>query len=245
MQGLLASFGPAAATDGSGRYSVMLFPGKYRIVIVPEGATDNASAMPGAPPNRLSAITELTQQNIGTEPTQALDLTAAPTRIIEGVATAGISGGAAQGANLEAYPVLGTSSGVLNGVLSASTTPPAASIAVDDSNGHFRLVLDPGLYDFALKPAAKSNFAWWLYPNVRVVPVPMHAGTLDPQLAFPVPLGGTITITMPDRTSQPLRNATLKAYARTPYDGVTQVGTARTDDMGRYDLPLPPGFYTP
>jgi hypothetical protein len=75
--------------------------------------------------------------------------------------------------------------------------------------------------------------------------MPGQGGALDPQLLYPVPLGGTITVTMPDRSSQPLRNATLKAYALTPYDDVTQVGTARTDDMGRYYLALPPGFYVP
>jgi hypothetical protein len=242
--GLLASFGPATATDGSGRYTTRLFPGNYRVIIVPEGAADSASVMPGGPP-RASAITELTQ-SIGTDATQTIDLTAAPTRVIQGVATAGFSGGPAQGANLEAYPLLGTS-GVVKGVLSDSTTPPSVSVAVDDSNGHFNLVLDPGYYDFALKPAPSSNFAWWLFPNVYVLPaeMPGQGGALDPQLLYPVPLGGTITVTMPDRSSQPLRNATLKAYALTPYDDVTQVGTARTDDMGRYYLALPPGFYVP
>jgi hypothetical protein len=116
---------------------------------------------------------------------------------------------------------------------------------VDDSNGRFSLVLDPGDYDFALQPAPTSNFGWWLLPNVRVVPSQQagQVGMINPQLAYPVPLGGTITVTMPDKTSQPLRNATLKAYAQA--DGrVTQVGMAHTDDMGRYYLPLPPGFFT-
>jgi hypothetical protein len=246
--GLFASFGPATTTDESGHYSTRLFSGSYRVFIVPEGAADNGMTVSGANSSRESAITELTL-NVGSESMQTVDLTAAPIRIIEGFATAGISGGAAQGANLEASPLLVTSSNVLDGVLSPGATPAPASIAVDDTTGHFRLVLDPGFYDFALKPAASSNFAWWIHPNVHVLTEPpSQAGPFEPQLPYPVPLGGTITVAMQDRTSQPLRNATVKAYARVPLDGgggVIQVATARTDDMGRYYLALPPGFSLP
>jgi hypothetical protein len=245
--GLPASFGPATATDDSGHYTTRLFSGTYRVVIVPEGAADNAMPVSGANPTRSSAITELTL-TVGPESTQSVDLTATPTRIIEGAATAGVSGRVAQGANLEAFPFLVNSPSILDVVRFPGATPAPASVAVDDTNGRFSLVLDPGFYDFTLKPAATSNFAWWLFPNVHVVPsdMPNQIGTFDPQLPYPVPLGGTLTVAMADRTSQPLRNATVKAYGRVPFDGgVIQVGATRTDDMGRYYLALPPGFYDP
>jgi hypothetical protein len=243
--GLPASFGPATATDASGRYTTKLYPGLYHVVIVPEGSPDDGTT-PNSGATRHTAITELNLLKIGADSTQTVDLTAMPIRSIQGVATAGPSGVVAQGANLEAYPLLNSSSDVLTGVLFPTTTLPSASVAVNDTNGHFKLVLDPGYYDFALKPAASSNFAWWIFPSVHVLPeAPTQVTPFDPQLPYPVPLGGTITVTMPDNTSQPLRNATLNAYALTPYDGVTQVGMARTDDMGRYYVAIPPDFYIP
>jgi hypothetical protein len=241
--GLPAAFGPAVTTDAAGRYTTKLFPGGYHVVVIPEGATDNGSAVPGANPARPWALTEC-DQTISSDATQVLDLTVDPTRIIQGVASAGAPGTVAQGATLEAAPLIDSSSGVLHAVLSPSISPARASVDVDDKNGTFTLVLDPGHYDFFLKPAAASNFAWWILPDVTVVTadMPGQIGTVNPQLLYPVPLGGTITVTMQDRTSQPLRNATIQAYARTPFDAVTQVGTGRTDDMGRYTLALPPGF---
>jgi len=65
--------------------------------------------------------------------------------------------------------------------------------------------------------------------------------TINPELLYPVPLEGTVTVAMQDK-AQPLRNATIQAYARTPQGNVTQVGIARTDDMGRYKLALPPDW---
>jgi hypothetical protein len=244
IQGLPAAFGPAAATDETGRYTTRLFPGSYRVIIVPEGADDNIPA--SAKPARPWALTER-QQTIGTEPTQVVDMTVARTRVIEGFATAGIADGPAQGATLEASPLDTTPLGVLGKVFTPPVSPSKASVAVDDSNGHFSLILDPGYYDFVLKPATTSNFAWWIFPSVRVLTAeqPGQVGTFDPQLLYPVPLKGIITVTMPDKTAQPLRNAIVQAYARTPAGNVTQVGTARTDDMGRYYVALPPSFYSP
>jgi hypothetical protein len=240
--GLPAAYGPAVTTDVSGRYAVELFPGTYRIVIVPEGATDDGSVVPGANSPRQLALTER-QHKIESEPTQTLDLIAAKTRAIEGVATAGPDGVPAQGATLEASPLRDSALGVLRGVLAAPSTPARASAPVDDATGKFTLVLDPGDYDFALKPAAASNFAWWILPAIHVLTseMPGRVDAIYPQLSYPVPLGGTISVTMQDKTSQPLRNAIVQAYALTE-GKVTQVATARTDDMGRYRLALPPAF---
>jgi hypothetical protein len=200
--------------------------------------------VPGANPTRRWAVTD-DERSIASDANQTLDITVAPTRIIEGVATAGPAGLPAQGATLEATPLIAGSSNVLRTLITPPRISPArASVSVDTS-GKFTLVLDPGYYDFALKPAAASNFAWWILPTVHVVTadMPGQIGRIDPQLLYPVPLGGTITVTIPNKPPLPLRNATVQAYARTPLgDNVTQVGTARTDDMGRYQLALPPAF---
>jgi hypothetical protein len=243
---LVAAFGPTVTTDAAGRYTTKLFPGEYRIVVVPEGASDDGSAVAGANPARQWALTKQ-EQIIGSDVMQVVDLTVERTRSIEGVASAGAAGVPAQGATLEAAPFMDSSAGVLGNVISPPISPARASVPVDDTNGKFTLVIDPGLYDLSLKPAAASNFAWWILPKVSVAPASMPGlGRVDPQLLYPVPLEGTITVTMQDKTSppttQPLRNATVQAYARSPRGSVIQVGIARTDDMGRYRVALPPGF---
>jgi hypothetical protein len=243
--GLPAAFGPAVTTDAAGRYTTKLFPGEYQVVVIPEGATDDGSTVPGANADRAWALTQRTR-TISTDAMQTLDVTVAPPRIIEGVATAGTSDAPAQGATLEATPVSASSAGVLRAVISPPITPASASALIKDDSGKFKLILDPGDYDFTLKPAAASNFAWWILPSVTVADeAPAQPRLVNAQLLYPVPFDGTIAV-MTDRTAQPLRNATVQAYAttRSPHGEivVTQVGAARTDDMGRYYLALPPGF---
>jgi hypothetical protein len=239
----LSIFGSAVTTDANGNYQAKLFHGEYRVIVIPDGATDDGKAAPGANLAREWALT-VRQEIVGLEPTQVLDLAVLPVRFIDGMASAGRSGVVAQGATLEAAPVVARSAGVVRAVIDPAISPARASIPVSDETGKFRLVLDPGDYDISLRPAAASNFAWWILPRVTVfaTDVPGHIGTLNPQLFYPVPLEGTITVSMPDKTSQPLRNATVQAYARSPRDSVVTVGITRTDDTGHYYVGLPPDF---
>ena len=244
FQGLFAAFGPTVPTDSAGLYTAQLLPGKYRVVVVPEGASDNGSVVAGANPGRLWALSEREQVIVGLDATQTLDLTVERTSILEGVASAGPGKVPAQGATLEAAPLAADASNVLQTLLSPPIARARARVAVNDDNGKFTLALDPGEYELALKPAAASNFAWWILPKIRISDTPGQIDTVNPQLLYPVPVEGTITVSMPDKTSQPLRNATVQAHARTPQGNVTQVGIARTDDAGRYHLALPPAFGT-
>lgn len=242
FRALIAAYSPTVTTDESGRYSIKLFPGSYRIVVVPDGATDNGTVVASANTARTWALTEQ-EGTIGADASQTLDLTVTPIRTIEGTATAGAGHSVAQGATLEAAPLIASSSDVLRTLLRPVIAPAPASVPVNDESGKFSLAVDPGYYDLTLKPADTSHFAWWILPAVHVL-TPDMAGpvaTINPELLYPVPLSGTITV-MQDKTSQPLRNATVQAYAPTPEGGVTQVGIARTDDMGRYRLALPPAF---
>ena len=236
--GLPAAYGRAVPTDPGGGYATKLFPGTYRVVVIPEGATADAKKW---------ALTEQQVEVIGSGPTQTVDVTVAQARVLEGMASAGRDNVPAQGATLEAAPRLESSPGVWSGLTSPPTPPAQASVPVDDTNGKFKLFLDPGNYDFSLKPASASNFAWWIWPDVTVLPVPpSDARPLEPQLLYPVPLAGTITVAQQNTPTQPLRNATVQAYARVSIhsSAVVQVGTARTDDTGHYYLALPPRFGT-
>jgi len=238
---LPASFGPAVTTDGNGHYETKLFPGAYRVIVIPEGATDNGSAAASANPDRWALTVE--DEVIRSDAAQELDLTVVPVRIIEGVASAGRTGVVAQGATLEAAAVTASSLGFLRAVIDPPPIAARASVPVADTSGGFKIVLDPGDYVMSLKPAPASNFAWWILPKVNVYTagMPGHIGTVNPQLLYPVPLEGKITVAMANGTSQPLRNATVQAYALTR-ENVVKVGTARTDDTGHYYLALPPSF---
>jgi hypothetical protein len=239
--GLPANFSPSVTTDGGGRYTIKLYAGEYRVVVTPEGSTDQGSVTGAAPP-RQWALTERLEV-VGTDAAQTIDVSVAPIRVLTGVATAGKTGVVAQGATLEATPLISVSDGVFDKVVSPPITPAKASVPVRDDNGQFELYLDPGEYDMTLKPAAQSNFAWWILPKRNVLPEPpVPARTLSPQLLYPVPLEGTITV-----GSQPLRNATVQAYARapSPLQNVVKVGIARTDDTGHYYLALPPTWGDP
>jgi hypothetical protein len=245
LGGLITSFAPSIPTDASGYYEAQLLPGDYRIVVAPDGADDTVSM--GTPPPRQWATTaDARQRTIGTEPGQVIDLSVLPRRILQGTATAG-NFGVAQGATFEAMPLVAASSGVLDTIISAPTSQVPTILPVNDDNGEVRLVADPGRYSLTLKPAAASNFAWWVVPEMYLVPEtePGVVGTMAPKLLYPLRFEGTIAIASPNQASQPLRNATVQAYVRAISQSgplVRQVGTARTDDMGRYYLPLPPRF---
>jgi hypothetical protein len=245
LGGLITSFAPAIPTDGSGFYTAELLPGDYRVIAVPDGADDIVTT--GAtPPRQWATTSEARQRTITSEPNQVVDLSVLPVRILQGTATAG-NFGIAQGANFEATLLGEGSSGVLDGIISPSTSRAPTVLPVDDENGMVSFVGDPGRYSLTLKPAAASNFAWWVVPEMILLQEtePGVVGTMAPKLLYPLRFEGTIAIASPNQASQPLRNATVQAYVRAVSQSgplVRQVGTARTDDMGRYYLPLPPRF---
>ncbi len=172
-------------------------------------------------------------------------------RIVEGAAYAGSSTEqGAPGASLEATPAIAPAQvGTLRGALAQTPVlPQNASVQVDD-RGRFSLPLDPGDFDLSLRAPESSNFAWWVWPSAHVTPVDPAGQTIPipvARLPFPVPLEGTMTVPDPKGAPTPLRGAAVRAYAKNPGGtGVTKVGDARTDDMGRYHLWLPPSFGGP
>lgn len=243
LGGLITSFAPAIPTDGSGFYTAKLLPGDYRIVAVPDGADDGVTM--GTPPPRQWATTSESRQRTITSD-QTIDLPVLPVRILQGTATAG-NFGVAQGATFEATQLVEGSSGVLDTIISPSTSRAPTVLPVNDETGMVSFVGDPGRYSLTLKPAAASNFAWWVVPEMILLQEtePGVIGTMAPKLLYPVRFEGTMAIASPNQPSQPLRNATVQAYVRASSQSgtlVRQVGTARTDDMGRYYLALPPRF---
>jgi len=238
-KGLTTSFSPLVTTDGAGRYTTRLFPGLYRVVATPQGANSGLSPSSGARPLRQWAITERLQ-TITQDSTQ-VDVVLDPTRIVDGIAVAssGNRTTPALGATLEATPATSrTGLDILRLILEPQASLPSTSVPVNDTDGSFALSLDPGDFDLLLRPAQASNFAWWVWPAARIGTIDFvdQKTTISPRLAYPVPLEGLISVTR-NGASEPLRNATVRAYANTPIGaGVAQVGEARTDDNGRYSL---------
>jgi hypothetical protein len=231
FQGLTAAFGPAVTTDSAGRYSAKLFPGNnYRVVVVPEGASDDGSAVAGPGARRQWALTVREQLIISSEASQVVDLTVIPTRILEGVATAGRANVPAQ-ARPRAAPITRARRRPRR---SFARPTARASDPVDDTNGH-PLVVDPGFYDLSLKPAPSSNLCGG-YPTF--MSSPSRPDRSPPAAALSDPSEGTVTVSLQGRPSRLQCHRTGLRFTPPPGKAL-QVGTARTDDTGHY-YALPP-----
>jgi hypothetical protein len=253
--GLTASFKKSVVTDDAGNYTTDLFPGQYRVVVIPVGSTSDTPiappTMPDGTPAPMGAAARpwsIYEQEwaITTQEQQVLPVYLSAKRSVEGMAYGGPTGSIpAVGATLEATPAIVASqvSAVRGALARVPVLPQNASVGVT-SDGHFSLPLDPGDFDLSLQAPESSNFAWWVWPAAHVA-APQLDNAIPKQVArlpFPVPLEGVITV--PDATGpRPLRGAAVRAYAKAPMGTwVAKVGDTRTDDTGHYLLRLPPNF---
>ena len=253
--GLTASFKKSVTTDDAGNYTTDLFPGQYRVVVIPVGSTSDTQitppTMPDGTPAPMGAAARpwsIYEQEwaVTTQQQQVLPVYLSAKRSVEGFAYGGPTGSIpAVGATLEATPAIVASqvSAVRSALARVPVLPQDASVGVR-SDGHFSLPLDPGDFDLSLQAPESSNFAWWVWPAAHVA-APQLDSAIPRQIArlpFPVPLEGVITV--PDATGpRPLRGAAVRAYAKVPMGtGVAKVGDTRTDDTGHYLLHLPPNF---
>ena len=256
--GLTASFNQTVMTDDAGHYEIQLFPGQYRVVVIPAVSAPDATLIPpntgGGSPIPTGAATRpwsLVEQQwtISKDAIQAHNLVLPAKRVVEGTAYAGSNTEqGAPGATLEAVATISPAQiGALRGVLAQTPVlPQNASVHVDDQ-GRFSLPLDPGDFDLSLRAPESSTFAWWVWPDAHVAPPDPGGHTIPIRVArlpFPVPLEGIMTVPDEMGVTTPLRGAAVRAYAKNPSGtGVTKVGDARTDDMGSYHLRLPPSFF--
>jgi hypothetical protein len=258
-EALTAVFQKSITTDDNGNYTTRLFPGQYRVAVIPSTSTQNGVTPPltlegtqatgGATRPWAFAEEQWTIPPSTIPPTTiTLDEVLPSKRSVTGQAHAGLD--PASGATLQASPVLAASDiGPLNGALGKVPVLPQNAGVSLSTDGRFRLPLDPGAFDLTISAPHTSNFAWWVKPGALVTLPDATSDTTpidNPDLSFPVPFEGTLTA--PDATGQlstvaPLRSAAVRAYAKVPTgSGVTKVGEARTDDAGRFRLRLPPNF---
>ncbi len=107
--------------------------------------------------------------------------------------------------------------------------------AVSDETGQFELRLDLGAYDVFVKPPMDSNYSWVVAPSVRVGSLE-RTRMEDFVLEAPVPVPGRV-----ERTEGALEpGGEVRAWAQTEDGRFIEVGRARIDETGAYELLLPP-----
>lgn len=152
---------------------------------------------------------------------------------------------AAAGATVQAIasPVLPTPLEVAVGAV--PFTPKAAS-GIVDASGQFSLESDPGVFDFSIRPAEGTGFAWMVRPNVEVQSGVHDLGAM--KLPLPVVFQGLVTVPGAE-TPAPVPGTLIRAFIymneagytedRAGAKSVVQIAEARADDSGAFQLLLP------
>lgn len=144
-------------------------------------------------------------------------------------------------------PSLPRPSKYLATVLGLAVVLPREASAFSDSAGAFAIGVDPGQYDLSIRPREGSYFSWIVRSRVTVSPsqdarrAVSNLGWLEG--GYPAILRGTIQ----DGAGAVVAGAVVRAWLPAPDTGspdaaaetVIQVAEAKTDDGGRYVLPLP------
>jgi len=128
----------------------------------------------------------------------------------------------------------------------AAPFAPKASASIVGANGQFSLEADPGVFDFSIRPAEGTGFAWLVRPNVDV-----QSGVHDlgaTKLPLPVVYQGLITVPGADAPT-PVPGTLIRAFIYLSESGYTedragaksvvQIAESRADDTGKFQLLLP------
>jgi hypothetical protein len=147
------------------------------------------------------------------------------------------------GASVVAVPSLGDVTNYLNQVLNPEPLLPRQASGVL-RNGAFSIGVDPGEFDFSVRPTPGSAYPWLVRP--RLVVPPTDAAVIDLELAmsYPAVLQGVVRdASSGDRLADAAVVAWLPVERKTAQGtvtGVIQIGETRSESDGSYVLPLPP-----
>jgi hypothetical protein len=132
---------------------------------------------------------------------------------------------------------------VLSRTLEKPEVVPRASADLVQVDGRFAVSVDPGRYDFFIRPEARSHYPWLVLPNVEV-----PEGGLELQrrrITLPFVYRGDVVV---DETMNRVPGALVRAYASvtvtdpgtsTTKTAVVPVAEARTDETGAFELLIP------
>ncbi|NUQ79748.1 MAG: carboxypeptidase regulatory-like domain-containing protein [Polyangiaceae bacterium] len=108
---------------------------------------------------------------------------------------------------------------------------------------YLSMSVDPGAFDFSIRPPAGSRYPWLVRSKLTVQPAEAFSSVGTLSIAHPVVVTGVVSDPMGDvvagasiRAWLPVKNE--EGISRT----VIQIGDAVTDESGRYTIYLPPSI---
>jgi hypothetical protein len=113
-------------------------------------------------------------------------------------------------------------------------------------DGHFELAVDPGEFDFSVRPPVESGYPWLVRPRLSVVADSKNASSSVGaiKVAHPIVVMGMVT----DSSGTVLPGATIRAWlpVKNKEGGAPtaiQIADTTADVFGRYTLLLPPSIF--
>jgi hypothetical protein len=182
-------------TDAQGAYTAVLPPGDYDVFVVPDEDPDaSADTVP-------LAATQISLKVAGPpQPTvqQGKNLTLDARVMVRG------SSVLTDGRPLTGVEVMATPSSDPSG---GAPRFLRAGSAITDARGAFAIALDPGVYDFTVRPPVVSGYPWKVSTSHRVA---AGGPALDP---IRVPPPSLVEARLLDGSSLELSNAIVRAFA--------------------------------
>jgi hypothetical protein len=245
--GIFASFQTRVDVhpDRDGVFSVVVPPGKYRVLALPE--PNAAGAISGEA--NLSALEAQWEIRALVSPQAG--------KLLELKAETSISGlspfpGAQVNAAATPHTIL-----PFENAFGAAPFAPRGQSGFVDQDGRFSLSVDPGRFNISVRAPEALGFAWYVRPGVEVPEAQQDLG----RIALPVPsvVRGVTTAVASEwsresksyvTVAKPLPFASVRAYAYLDKDfaytrerasavSVVQVAETRSDDLGAFRLLLP------
>jgi hypothetical protein len=240
MPGISTEYSVTVPADDSGRFSVELFPGKYKVVAVPPTGSGYATAVDEW---QVRDSVDL-QSGLTVEVTRLVSLNGSV-----------VTTGRAPVAGATVSAVASPASLVVDPLIDPLPVVPRAGSTQVDQNGSFQFGADEGTYDLSVRPAPGTGFAWFVRPGVAVTgddPV-VDLGALE--LPLPLEYSGVVTAEVAGMT-QPVPGALIRAYVyvtgQQAYTidamqaaSVLQIAETRAGDTGRFKLFIPAQFDRP
>ncbi|WP_437278425.1 carboxypeptidase-like regulatory domain-containing protein [Sorangium sp. So ce375] len=114
-------------------------------------------------------------------------------------------------------------------------------------NGAFSMGVDPGEFDFSVRPTPGSAYPWLVRPRLTVSAMDAAVADLDLAMSYPAVLQGVVRDASGARLGDaaivawlPIGSATESGNAQEPVTRGIQIGETRSAADGSYVLPLPP-----
>ncbi len=243
--GVFTSFVRTPPVRSDGTFDLDVLPGTYHVTAVPIGSP-TAAGYAAATADWIVGATPITQAGRVIEIGNILT--------INGVADDPSGAVAMAGAQVQVVPSPASIVvDVLKQAIGEPTYVPRGNTSTVDSAGNFAVFVDAGTYDLSVRPLASSGYAWLVLPGMKVS-AGFGLGVLN--LPLPVSYSGSLVIPSSSGASpSPVPGALIDAYIytyqgaytsdSTQADSVLQIGEARTNQDGSFNLLIPASLNTP